>query len=94
MSTVGDRIRHARKGLGMTQQELAESVGVTRNTVIKWESNRMTPRDRQVRNIATALNMQLTAFNCWGGRADNDVNLWVARLQCYSNQAPCTNGGD
>ncbi len=41
---VGARIRRARKLLGLTQQELAAKVGVSRNTVDSWENDRAYPK--------------------------------------------------
>jgi transcriptional regulator with XRE-family HTH domain len=41
---VGARIRRARKLLGLTQQELASKIGVSRNTVDAWENERAYPR--------------------------------------------------
>jgi transcriptional regulator with XRE-family HTH domain len=41
---VGATIRRARKQLRMTQQELADKVGVTRTTVDSWENERSYPR--------------------------------------------------
>jgi len=37
--TIGKRIKEARKMAGMTQFELAEKIGVTRASVLKWESD-------------------------------------------------------
>ena len=36
----GQRIREARKNAGLSQQALAERLGVSRNTVVNWESGR------------------------------------------------------
>lgn len=36
--TIGDIIRHKRKELDLTQDELAERTGVTKATVSRWES--------------------------------------------------------
>jgi Predicted transcriptional regulators len=36
--TIGERIRDARKAAGLTQQELAEKVGIRNTSVSKWES--------------------------------------------------------
>ena len=41
--TVGDRIQNLRKSKGMSQEELADKVGVSRQAVSKWESEQATP---------------------------------------------------
>ena len=41
--TVGDRIQNLRKTKGMSQEELADKVGVSRQAVSKWESEQETP---------------------------------------------------
>ena len=37
-SGVADRLKQLRKGSGLTQSELAERIGVSRESVAKWES--------------------------------------------------------
>lgn len=41
--TLGQKITNLRKARGMTQEELSESVGVTRQTISKWELDTSTP---------------------------------------------------
>ena len=41
--TVGDRIQSLRKSKGMSQEELADQMGVSRQAVSKWESEQATP---------------------------------------------------
>ena len=38
LSILGQRVRTARKGLGMTQQELAARRGVAAETLSRWEN--------------------------------------------------------
>ena len=38
LENIGARIRSKRESLGMTQQELAEMVNVTRNTISRYEN--------------------------------------------------------
>ena len=41
--TLGQKITNLRKARGMTQEELSEAVGVTRQTISKWELDASTP---------------------------------------------------
>ena len=40
---VGDRIQSLRKARGISQEELADKIGVSRQAVSKWESEQNTP---------------------------------------------------
>ena len=46
MKTVGKRIRDKREELGLTQTQLAEKLGVTRQTIYKWENGMVKHIDR------------------------------------------------
>ena len=53
----GKELRTIRRRLKLTQVEFAELVGVTSNTVARWERGEMTMRKRAeklIQNIATA----------------------------------------
>lgn len=41
--TIADRIQNLRKSKGMSQEELADRIGVSRQAVSKWESEQATP---------------------------------------------------
>jgi transcriptional regulator with XRE-family HTH domain len=41
-----EELRHARLAAGLTQREAAERVGVTRNTVTRWEAGETVPQGR------------------------------------------------
>lgn len=41
--TIADRIQSLRKAKGMSQEELADKVGVSRQSVSKWESEQAAP---------------------------------------------------
>lgn len=45
-------IRGARNRVGLSQQELAELLAVSRRRVITWESGRGVPTEAQLREIA------------------------------------------
>lgn len=41
--TLADRIQHLRKAKGISQEELADQIGVSRQAVSKWESGQTSP---------------------------------------------------
>ena len=51
-SGLGDSIREARRGVGLTQGQLADLVGVSAHTVWAWESGRMKPTHAHLVEIA------------------------------------------
>ena len=54
-----ERIKNSRIAAKMTQEELARTVGKTRNAVAQWESGLAHPRLNTLEDIAGALNVSL-----------------------------------
>ena len=53
-----EKVRQARKAIGLSQDELAVKVGKSRRTVTDWESGRSYPRTREVyAALSEALNV-------------------------------------
>lgn len=50
-----NNFKRARLIAGLTQEELADSLGVSRTTVCKWESGHGLPRAKRIRQVADAL---------------------------------------
>ena len=57
LENIGARIRSKRESLGMTQQELAEMVNVTRNTISRYENGETEVGVITLNNIADALSV-------------------------------------
>lgn len=55
--TLGEKIKELRKGTNITQEELAEKIGVSRQAVTKWESDIGMPDIENLKNIATLFNI-------------------------------------
>ena len=51
------RLKDIRLELGLTQQGLADKIGVTRITMVYWETGRSFPRRVLLDELATALNV-------------------------------------
>lgn len=49
---LGNSLFHARKRCGMSQEEVAEKLGVSRQTVSKWETDETLPDIRQAKRMA------------------------------------------
>ena len=45
---IADRIQYLRKAKGLSQEELADKVGVSRQAVSKWESEQSTPDTEKI----------------------------------------------
>ena len=52
-----DRIKQVRKEAKITQQELADSLGLKQNTIAMYEIGRITPSDRTVLDICRIYNV-------------------------------------
>ena len=50
--TIADRIQSLRKAKGMSQEELADKVGVSRQAVSKWESGASDPSTTNLMALA------------------------------------------
>lgn len=79
--TVGMRIRIARVGAGLKQDELAERVGVSAQLVSKWERNKSLPDVLEAARIADVCSV---SFGWLGGVP--------ARSRCWSE--PPRSGDD
>ena len=50
-----ERIAFVRKAAGLTQEQLGEQLGVTRQAVSKWEPNQATPDALTIARLCTEL---------------------------------------
>jgi transcriptional regulator with XRE-family HTH domain len=72
---LGERIRRARKMLGLTQQHFADQLGVTQPTVHRWEKGFYDPDERALQRLA-ALTQLSPAYFRYG---DSDGTGHAAR---------------
>lgn len=54
---LGYRIKQARSRIGMTTEQVASIIGVTRSAVSLWETNRTKPSHDNLKALAKALNV-------------------------------------
>lgn len=53
----GEKIAKARREMNLTQDQLAETLEVTRQTILKWESNLAYPESVKLGKLAEVLNV-------------------------------------
>ena len=66
MSTVGDRMKRARKAKGWSQQKLADLMDVERSTVSSWERNIHEPRTGMIPLLANLLEIPSSHLSAFG----------------------------
>ena len=65
--TIGKNIAELRKSSGMTQEQLAEILGVSSQTVSKWENDTTMPDIMLLPTIAGSFD--ITVDELYGGRS-------------------------
>ena len=64
---IGKKIMNLRKKNGLSQEELADKVGVARQTISKWELGETSPDLKQAKKLSKIFNVSLDEL------ADNDI---------------------
>lgn len=85
VATFGDRLEAAREAANLTQDELAQRLGVRDTTIAAWESDEWEPRGNRLQMLAGMLNVSLMwlmtgAGAGLGGPQDEDALPLGARL--------------
>ena len=58
----GEKIKAKRKAMGLSQDDLAEKLGVTRQAVSKWETDRAQPTMTNLRELAVVFSVDMAYF--------------------------------
>ena len=56
---IGNKIQELRKKNGMSQEELAEKIGVARQTISKWELGETSPDLKQAKELSKIFKISL-----------------------------------
>ena len=60
--TLGERIRAARQAAGLSQEKLAERLGLTRQAVTKWETGQSAPSTENLLHLAEVLGVPVNTL--------------------------------
>lgn len=81
--TLGEKIREARKKCGLSQEQLAEKMAVSRSAVAKWETDKGLPDVGNLKILARLLSVSVDQLLDEGEAADAPVIREPYNLAAY-----------
>ena len=82
-NTIGHKLKTLRKGQKMTQQYVADKVGITRATLSNYEINRRTPDLRTLQKLADCYGVGLEYFGI--ATADEVLDLLARAKEVFES---------
>ena len=79
--SLGERIKERRKACGISQEKLAELVGVSRQAVTKWETGQSAPSTENLLRLAEILSTNAETLLSHGESADQSLAEQIYCLQ-------------
>ena len=83
--TFGEKLKEARKKAGLTQEELAELIGISRAAVAKWETDNGLPDIENLKTVAGLLDVSVDYLLDDGESLDLSVTKKAIDLNKYGN---------
>lgn len=71
--TLGQKILELRKKSGLSQEQLGEKVGVSRQTISNWELEETAPNPEQLKRLSNIFSISIDEL------LDNDINNVLAK---------------
>lgn len=89
MGLLDRTLRTRREELGLGQAELAERVGVTQQTISRWENGEVVPPPKRLAKVALALDLDLDRVLAYGGYLPDatDWPSWHVLNLCYDQMS-------
>ncbi|WP_391528508.1 helix-turn-helix domain-containing protein [Photorhabdus akhurstii] len=85
-ATIGERIHSRRRGLGLTQVQVGEEIGVSMAAISLWEKNKTSPSSENLQKIAQVLQCSISWLLTGEDSVDNQVTTYNAGGNCSSNR--------
>ncbi|QOR35258.1 helix-turn-helix domain-containing protein [Clostridium sp. 'deep sea'] len=76
---IGNRITELRKKFNMSQEALAERVGVSRQAISKWERGEANPDINKVMALAETFNLSIDSF-IYGGDSTPNIKQHIPKI--------------
>lgn len=84
MDTIGNKLKILRKERRLTQQELADKLGIKRATISNYEINRRSPHLSELRRIAEFFGVGLDYFGV--AQKDDVLDLIARAKKVFDNE--------
>lgn len=84
--TFGEKLKDARKGIGYSQEELAEKLAVSRSAIAKWETDKGLPDINNLKMISQILNVSIDYLLDDGSKLDLAVVKKPINLADFSDK--------
>ena len=81
--TLGEKIREARRKCGLSQEQLAEKLSVSRSAIAKWETDKGLPDVGNLKTLARLLNVSVDLLLDEGQPANTSVIRENYNLDAY-----------
>ncbi len=81
MQLLGEKIYNLRKKKGLSQEDLALEIGVSRQTISKWESNTVQPNFENIKALCTVLEVPINSL------IETELNIEVAADYANDNSS-------
>ena len=92
--TLGEKIREARLAAGLTQEELAAKLAVSRQAVTKWEADKGMPDVGNLKAMAGLLDVSVDYLLDDGEKISFQTTREPIDLDAYEKKSPCRDKRD
>lgn len=92
--TLGEKLKEARKQSGMSQEQLAEKLNVSRSAVAKWETDKGMPDIENFKAIAGLLDVSIDYLLDEGEKMSFNVTKEPVNLDEYEKKGKCRSKKD
>lgn len=89
-----ERLIVLREEKGLSQQQFADRLGVSRQTVFRWESGKSVPSAAQIKNICSEFGLDANEFLSGEKVEDGDAGCNAGALNDYKSAEECADGED
>ena len=92
--TLGEKIKEARKQAGLSQEQFAEKMNVSRSAVAKWETDKGVPDISNLKVMSKLLNVSIDRLLDDGESPDFGEMTEPVNLDDYEKTGKCRNKAD